>query len=665
MGKAQTKISTQYIGSTCHAVVKEGDKVLKGMRIAVSNDEKSGIYSTVSGKVVRVTQNAITIETEVAEKKPEPPKKEIKKIKNVAALDGLRTFAIVSVMLYHLGFQWFKGGLIGVALFFVLSGYLITGLIKSEIEGTGKLNLKRFWLHRVRRLFPAIFLVVVVVAIACLLFSHLLLTKMRPDIIPSLVWMQNWWYIFRGLSYFDSIGDPSPLVHFWSLAIEEQFYLIWPLLLMGAYKLGAKNKVIRRICLGLGVASAVAMAIMYDPHADPTRVYYGTDTRAFSLLFGAWLAYVWPFQRFGDPDNHLDREAVNKIDAVGCVVLLALLVIMIIVDGTSPLMFYGVIALSSVLGVVLIGILCVPNSRIAKVFAWKPLVWIGKRSYGMYLWHFPIMLLLKPLSEDGRTDIWWFALIVFAVTIGVSALSYQFIENPIRQGKLKKFSFKKNTVLVGSCCLLLVATVIGVIAAPDETYVPEGAIQSTGEDADHAMIVQGKAYPLLVGDSVPGEIKFQTFFPHGVSDAVVGRNPYQASQVVQEYMQKGTIDNCVIVDCFSNNAIGNGDLDRMLNAIGDSRHLFLVNSYMPNAVCESNNKVLLDFVHAHPSNVHLIDWYGEAAQNPDKYLYKDKIHPNLEGQAVLLKITAETVNEYLPDEAKCDVSKIEAKLKQS
>ena len=226
MGKAQTKISTQYIGSTCHAVVKEGDKVLKSMRIAVSNDEKSGIYSTVSGKVVRVTQNAIAIETEVAEKKPEPPKKEIKKIKNVAALDGLRTFAIVSVMLYHLGFQWFKGGLIGVTLFFVLSGYLITGLIKSEIEGTGKLNLKRFWLHRVRRLFPAIFLVVVVVAIACLLFNHLLLTKMRPDIIPSLVWMQNWWYIFRGLSYFDSIGDPSPLVHFWSLAIEEQFYLV-------------------------------------------------------------------------------------------------------------------------------------------------------------------------------------------------------------------------------------------------------------------------------------------------------------------------------------------------------------------------------------------------------------------------------------------------------
>lgn len=218
-----------------------------------------------------------------------PAPKKVKK-RYIASLDGLRALAVVAVIAYHLDLRFACGGLLGVTVFFVLSGYLITGLLMAELEETGTVNLPQFWLRRVRRLFPAIVLVVVVVTALCVLFNHPLLTKLRPDVVPSLFWFQNWWYVFRGLSYFDSLGDPSPLTHFWSLAIEEQFYLIWPILLLVVSRLGASKTIIRRGCVVLAVISAALMWVLYNPLEDPTRVYYGTDTRACSLLIGAWLA---------------------------------------------------------------------------------------------------------------------------------------------------------------------------------------------------------------------------------------------------------------------------------------------------------------------------------------------------------------------------------------
>lgn len=231
--------------------------------------------------------NAGRANTPAAEQTPARPKS-----RYIPALDGLRTLAVVAVVLYHLNLTWAQGGLLGVTIFFVLSGYLITRLLLNEVAKTGRIDLKSFWIRRIRRLVPAVVTVVVVTCALCTLFNHVMLTKMRPDILPSLLFFNNWWQIAQNVSYFNALGDPSPLTHFWSLAIEEQFYLIWPQLLFAMVSMHVSKPNTRRVVLGLAVVSALAMMVLYNPVADPSRVYYGTDTRVFSLLLGAWMAFI-------------------------------------------------------------------------------------------------------------------------------------------------------------------------------------------------------------------------------------------------------------------------------------------------------------------------------------------------------------------------------------
>ena len=195
------------------------------------------------------------------------------KSRYIPALDGLRTLAVVAVVLYHLNLTWAQGGLLGVTIFFVLSGYLITRLLLNEVAKTGRIDLKSFWIRRIRRLVPAVVTVVFVTCALCTIFNHVMLTKMRPDILPSLLFFNNWWQIAQNVSYFNALGDPSPLTHFWSLAIEEQFYLIWPPLLFAMVSMHVSKPNTRRVVLGLSAVSALAMMVLYNPAADPSRVY--------------------------------------------------------------------------------------------------------------------------------------------------------------------------------------------------------------------------------------------------------------------------------------------------------------------------------------------------------------------------------------------------------
>lgn len=429
----------------------------------------------------------------------------------ISSLDGLRAFAVIAVMLYHLNVGWAQGGLLGVTVFFVLSGYLITGILTTELSDSSTIRLGKFWVRRIRRLFPAIVTCVLVVAVLCIIFNHVLFTKMRPDIIPSLFWFNNWWYVFRDLSYFDQIGDPSPLLHFWSLAIEEQFYLVWPCLLLLVFKGyqrfgrgGSFKVIVRRGCLVLAVVSAVLMAVLYEPDADPSRVYYGTDTRAFSLLLGGWLSFVWPGQKLTEENTaHVPASTMRTLDIAGVAAFAGIIVIMVTVDGFSSFYYYGGLFLVSVLTAVVIAVLVHPRSLFAKVASLRPFTWIGERSYGMYLWHFPTILLLKPMCETQDYP-WWFILLVFAVTFAVAGLSYKFIETPIRRGligqligKIREGSETVLTILrryavpVVAFVLLAGTTIVGCAAVPETTLVPEDAIVSTGSAVDQAMVVSG------------------------------------------------------------------------------------------------------------------------------------------------------------------------------
>ena len=364
----------------------------------------------------------------------------------VPALDGLRAFAVLAVIAYHMGFKWASGGLMGVTVFFVISGYLINGLLVSERETTGRISLSDFWLRRVRRLFPAILLSVVGTAALCTLFNHALLDKMRPDIVPSLLFFNNWWQIFHDVSYFEAAGSPSPLTHFWSLSIEEQFYVVWPLLLLLMYRVGMKKHNMTRVVFVLAIVSAVAMALLYDPQGDPSRVYYGTDTRAMSLLLGVWLAFVWPCAAFAG-ETRIKRDKDNVwvwFNLAGVAALAGLVAIVGFTTGFSAFPYLGGIALTSVLSVILIAVLAVPNTWLAQLFSLIPLVWIGKRSYGMYLWHFPLILLTTNANSTSGTP-WWVHLVQLALIFVIAELSFRFVEDPIRKGKLGEWWRKRHS----------------------------------------------------------------------------------------------------------------------------------------------------------------------------------------------------------------------------
>ncbi|MEG0376035.1 MAG: acyltransferase [Raoultibacter sp.] len=362
------------------------------------------------------------------------------KSRYIPALDGLRAFAVLAVIAYHMNFSWAQGGLLGVTVFFVLSGYLITGLLITEWATTKTIDLKNFWMRRVKRLVPAIIFVIVTVAALCTIFNHELLTKMRPDIPSALLFFSNWWYIFQDLSYFEALGAPSPLNHFWSLAIEEQFYLIWPVILLSAFKLGAKKPLLRRATLVLAALSALAMALLFDPAADPSRVYYGTDTRAFSLLIGAWLAFVWPAGRFRRrKSRRLSKQECTILDGVGIAACVGLVIMVVFTDGFSPFLYRGGLVLASILTAIVIAVVVYPGSRFARFASAKPLVWIGKRSYGMYLWHYPILLLMNPRNFTGDTNPLYYVLEI-ALIFAVSAFSFKFIEDPVRKGEMVALS---------------------------------------------------------------------------------------------------------------------------------------------------------------------------------------------------------------------------------
>jgi peptidoglycan/LPS O-acetylase OafA/YrhL len=346
-------------------------------------------------------------------------------------LDGLRALAVLAVIAYHLELGWAQGGLLGVGVFFTLSGYLITDLLLGQREAVGHLRLGNFWLRRARRLLPALFLMLVVVVAWVTLLDRSQLPALRGDVVAAAVYMSNWWNIVREASYFARFGPPPPLDHLWSLAIEEQFYLVWPFLLWLGLRYSRGRYRLAGLTLVAAALSATVMALLYQPGVDPTRVYEGTDTRAFGLLVGAALAMVWPSRRLR-ADLTLRRRLL--LDGAGVVGLVVIALLIWRTDQYSAFLYRGGIVLLSVATVSVVAVLAHPASWLGPALGWRPLRWIGVRSYGIYLWHFPIIVLTTPTVQSKV----YLPLEVLQVgaTITVAAMSWQFVEEPIRRGAL-------------------------------------------------------------------------------------------------------------------------------------------------------------------------------------------------------------------------------------
>ncbi|HEX3241490.1 MAG TPA: acyltransferase family protein [Solirubrobacterales bacterium] len=351
-------------------------------------------------------------------------------------LDGLRAIAVLAVIAYHLGFPWAEGGLLGVGVFFTLSGYLITDILLNQVR-RGGIRLKAFWLARARRLLPALFVVLIVVLAWVTLIGPHQAPAFRMETISSAFYFNNWWLIIHNASYFERFKQ-SPLDHIWSLSIEEQFYILWPFLLMLGTRFirepagsgGVRLRLAGATVLA-AIGSLILMAVLYQPSIDPSRVYYGTDTRAFELLAGAALAMVWPSRRLR---TDIAPRARNLVDGAGALGLVVIGVMFWRVGEFSPFLYRGGFALLSMATVLAVAALTHPAARIGEVVGCRPMRWIGERSYGIYLWHMPIIVLTTPEGLHAVEPLR--AAIQVAATFAIADLSWRFIENPIRHGAL-------------------------------------------------------------------------------------------------------------------------------------------------------------------------------------------------------------------------------------
>ena len=346
----------------------------------------------------------------------------------VPGLDGLRALAVIAVLGYHFAIPQLTGGLLGVSIFFTLSGFLITGILLSTWERTGSLELRRFWLHRARRLLPALGVVLVVVLAVTAIVDAESLSKRWHETISAIFYVNNWTTIAGGGSYFDYFAGPQPLEHLWSLAIEEQFYLIWPLLLLALLRLSERLVDVAKVTLVLAAASFLLLAILAHPGLDNTRAYEGTDTRAGELLVGAALALLYRPSRIREKPPAGLRVVV---DLVGIAALAVMLWMVVSTTFYSISLYRGGFLLLSVATALVVAVVSYPGSMLGRAFGIGPMRWIGERSYGIYLWHMPVVA-FTPQSLLEEVSVPLVALHV-TLTLVLAALSWRLIENPIRR----------------------------------------------------------------------------------------------------------------------------------------------------------------------------------------------------------------------------------------
>ncbi len=367
--------------------------------------------------------------------------RDLGRLSHLSGLDGLRAIAVLAVLAYHAGFDRAQGGFLGVEVFFVISGYLITALLLAEHRRTGRIDPVRFWIRRARRLLPALFFLLAASLALAVVVVPEEIARLRPDAIAALAYVTNWHLIAGDQSYFETIGRPSLFMHLWSLAIEEQFYLLWPLVLSVLLMAGRRAGLVLTVVGALG--SAVWMAVLFQPGADPSRLYYGTDTRLTGLLLGAALAFIWvPVASVGADDAAVprlwkSRRVGRLLEPLGIVGLAGLAWSFVAADAFEPSLYQGGLALVAIATVAVIAAAVHPRSRLGPLLDGGPLRWIGARSYGIYLWHWPIFTLTRP-GIDLALDPALVLIVRVALTALIAEISFRFVESPIRSGAIEQ-----------------------------------------------------------------------------------------------------------------------------------------------------------------------------------------------------------------------------------
>lgn len=430
----------------------------------------------------------------------------------VGALDGLRVLAILAVLVYHANPSWLPGGYFGVTVFFVLTGYLTTLSIEREIGRAGRLDYPRFVLKRVTRLLPSMLAVVGVTTLLCVFLAPNLLPKVKSDAVPALLFVENVFYIVRNVSYFANAGLPSPLTHFWYLGVVMQFYVIWPLVLLGMRKVVRSRRMACSAVGILAIASAVLMAVLYDPTGDTARIYYGPDTRAAELLLGA-LAALWTgghglnLRALPAVGPRLKDAPAWTCDAVALACLAGLGVMCFLLNGYSEFAYRGGMLLTAVLTAVLASCLCRPQSALAHVLGARPVAEAGKRAFAVYLWHYPLLVVLNPATRTTELPVWGWAL-EFLLIFACAEASYRLFEKGRGPrelaGRPMPLGLAVPQVVFGALGVLCALVLLFVPISAEQTGVPTEMQQMSAEEQQYLAEQQAAAESAQSGENGDG-----------------------------------------------------------------------------------------------------------------------------------------------------------------
>jgi peptidoglycan/LPS O-acetylase OafA/YrhL/lysophospholipase L1-like esterase len=622
-------------------------------------------------------------------------------------VDGLRAISVIAVLLYHgrdaeLG--WLpEGGFLGVEVFFVISGYLITALLLAEFRnsanssvGVGRIDLKRFWMRRGRRLLPALYLLLVTVSIYWFVFLHDELYRLRSDVLAAVTYVTNWYLIFSQQSYFEQAGRPSPFRHLWSLAVEEQFYLLWPVLLFGLLVLcrGRTGRAVAAI-LAAALASAVLMAVLYQEGTDPSRVYYGTDTRASGLLVGAALAFLIPPWRLS---NRTGNHARWVIDGIGVLSLAGLLWFFLNTNEFDPFLYQGGFLLLSVVTAVAIAVAAHPASFLGgKVLGFSLLTWIGLRSYGIYLWHWPVYMVTRP---DLDLPITGYLLLIlrFALTFLLAELSFRLVEMPIRRGVIgrwyRRFRASRGEVraglvrtaaVAGGATMVVVLAAVGALAAARQSGEPQGfvipepdpttTVAATTTAAPTTTVPVPTVAPtavapgattlpattaapttppttpppppyagvVAIGDSVMLGAKgaLERRMPGIAIDASVSRQVKGGAELAEALQSQGRLGRAVIVHLGTNGVTTQSHYDRLMTALAGVPRVVMINTKVPRPWEERVNGLIATTAQRYP-NIVFVDWKAQGSAHKE-WFWNDGIHLRPEGAAAFAELIAQAV----------------------
>jgi peptidoglycan/LPS O-acetylase OafA/YrhL len=557
-------------------------------------------------------------------------------IQYIPAIDGLRALAVIAVMFYHLGFTWIPGGFLGVDLFFVISGYVITRLLLDSIAQSGGLDLKGFYIARARRLLPALVFTLLTTTIAIGIWAPDTIKRLMTDMPFAISGTMNWWLVGHHQDYFESIGRPPLLQHTWSLAVEAQFYLVWPLILYFILKRLGKNR-IPFAALSIAAASGVALLFVSlsldsSSASKVSHIYFGTDTHSIGLFLGAALAVSWIPQNFTDS---LTKKAQDFIDGVGLFGFVGILASFLLIDETKPALYKIAFPLAGIFGAAIIMSVVHPASRFAKILEHPVLIWIGERSYAIYLWHWIIFQVTRP-SVDLAGKMWALYTLRILIVLALADISLRYIELPIRRGAITywikglKYRTRKERTEQTRIFSALFAVVLILASIVSVRAIAIGNEQSAA--IKRALLAPASIANVathdglwVTGDSVILGIRaaLGEKYPISLINARIGRQAPELLDVMS-HDKAQVLQSTVIFDLGNNNALTTDEVKLIFEVVKNQPKIIVVNTAVPRAYRDANNALIAEVARQY-SRVSLVDWNAISNGHPE-YFAPDGVH---------------------------------------